>query len=210
MAATVVIPQKTNSQMTLDLVRQIHEYEPDAEIVVIHDTQDDLMGELPNCRVIRNRGTGVTAAWNHGIEESANDHVILLNNDVVCSGAFVELVAPWGDLIVGSKFRRERLIGAAADLLPGGAESEWLEGWCLSFRKSLWGRLGGFDESMRLYFSDLDFQVRAARMGASRAGFSRLPLRHIGRQTTRLMSDSRVLWNLDRNVFIGKLCGGAT
>lgn len=208
MAATVVIPQKTNSQMTLDLVRQIHQYEPDAEVVVIHDTQDDVMGELPNCRVIRNRGVGVTAAWNLGIEAAANDHVILLNNDVVCSGAFVGLVKPWGDLIVGSRFRRERLIGAAADLLPGGAESEWLEGWCMSFSATLWARLGGFDESMILYFSDLDFQVRAARAGVDRASFSRLPLQHIGRQTTRLSANSRVLWNMDRNTFVGKLRGG--
>lgn len=209
MAATIVIPQKTNSQMTLDLVRQIRQYEPDAEIIVIHDTQDDEMQELPNCRVLRNRGVGVTAAWNHGVEEADNEHVILLNNDVVCSGPFVKLIEPWGELIVGLKFRRERLIGAAADKLPGGSESEWLEGWCLSFRKSLWEKLGRFDESMRLYFSDLDFQVRAAQMEVSRASFDGVPLRHLGRQTTKLMPDSRVLWNLDRNVFVRKLCGGA-
>ncbi len=207
MKSTIVIPQKTNSEMTLSLVRQIHQFEPESEVIVIHDTQDDEMDELPNCRLIRNRGVGVTAAWNHGVEEASNELVILLNNDVVCTGPFVGRLYAGERCIGGVRQRVEGMIGAAANSLPGGPASLWLEGWCLSFLRSCWSMIGGFDESMSLYFSDLDFQVRAVGKDLSLVLCSGVPFRHLGHQTTRTMPSTRTLWNQDRAVFIRKLTG---
>ncbi len=207
MKSTIVIPQKTNSQMTLDLVRQIHQFEPESEVIVIHDTQDDEMDELPTCRLIRNRGVGVTAAWNHGIAEASNELVLLLNNDVVCTGPFVGRMYAGERCIGGVRQRIEGMIGSAANSLPGGPSSLWLEGWCLSFLRSCWNEVGCFDESMSLYFSDLDFQVRAVVKGFSLVLCRDVPLRHIGHQTTRSIPDTRSLWSQDRASFIRKLTG---
>lgn len=207
MPASIVIPQKTNSDMTLNLVRQIHQYEPESEVIVIHDTQDDEMKELPNCRLIRNRGKGVTAAWNHGIEESANEHVILLNNDVICSGEFVRKLDPIScgsdSLIVGVAWRHERMLGDHVNLI-GGPGRMWLEGWCLSFFKSVSGWVGNFDESMVMYFSDLDFQHRMLVEGVEPCSVG-VPLHHLGHQTTHNTPGIWGQWHKDRATFKRKL-----
>lgn len=205
MPASIVIPQKTNSDMTLNLVRQIHQYEPEAEVIVIHDTQDDEMKELPDCRLIRNRGKGVTAAWNHGIEEAVNEHVILLNNDVICSGEFAGLLETSEAWLVGLVWRHERMLGGHVDLI-GGASKRWLEGWCLSFQRRVWREFNGFDESMVMYFSDLDFQWR---FGVGDERFLRcvdgVPLHHLGHQTTHNTPGIWGQWHKDRATFKRKL-----
>jgi GT2 family glycosyltransferase len=207
--ASIVIPQKTNSDMTLNLVLQIQHYEPDSEIIVVHDTQDDVMEQLPGCRMIRNRGVGVTAAWNHGIEEAKHEHVILLNNDVVCSGGFVGLLEPSGmlagSLLVGATWRYERMLGEHVSLI-GGASKQWLEGWCLSFYRFDWEGVGRFDESMVMYFSDLDFQWRVMKRGVrGLAAVDGLPLRHLGHQTTHQTPGIWGRWRKDRDTFKRKL-----
>lgn len=209
MPASIVIPQKTNSDMTLNLVRQIHQYEPESEVIVIHDTQDDEMKELPDCRLIRNRGKGVTAAWNYGIQESKFARVILLNNDVICSGPFVEGLLPANvgvdSCVVGAVWRKERMLGTHAALLAGGADADWLEGWCLSFTKAAWKRVGGFDESLVMYFSDLDFQSRAFSCGVCLGRSGNLPLHHLGHQTTHNTPGIWGQWHKDRATFKRKL-----
>lgn len=209
MKATFVIPQKTNSPMTLELVRQLHQHEPGAEVIVIHDTPDDEMEELPCCRLIRNPRPGVTAAWNHGINEAENEHVVVLNNDVICAGPFLNLLTFPSHVLVGARWRKESMIGTAAQSLPGGADSLWLEGWFFSMQKSYWRRVGGFDESMKLYFSDLDFQVRGAMLKLDRATVDDLPLQHLGHRTTRGTPGVREQWHIDREVFVRKLGAAA-
>lgn len=207
MPASIVIPQKTNSDMTLNLVRQIHQYEPESEVIVIHDTQDDEMKELPNCRLIRNRGKGVTAAWNHGIEEAANEHVILLNNDVICSGEFVDQLTAgghFGGAVIGAAWRTERMLGGHVELI-GGAGRRWLEGWCLAFHKTCWLHVGQFDESMVMYFSDLDFQHKAELCGYQLLSTEGVPLHHLGHQTTHNTPGIWSQWQKDRATFKRKL-----
>lgn len=217
MPASIIIPQKTNSDMTLNLVRQIHEHEPEAEVIVIHDTQDDEMDELPNCRLIRNRGVGVTAAWNHGIEEANHEHVILLNNDVICSGPFVaELYPNWDGehghsgekwVIYGAAFRQEKMLGSHVNVLKDLADGFWLEGWCLSLFRGTWSGVGGFDEEMRLYYSDLDFQLRCVMKGAELKASYLESLQHIGHQTTHCIPGIGKMWEADRREFIRKIHG---
>jgi GT2 family glycosyltransferase len=122
--------------------------------------------------------------------------VILLNNDVVCHGPFVSrMVASASGGISGARSRYEPDLAATV-----------LEGWCLCFSRLLFDELGGFDDSMRLYFSDTDFQKRATTAGHP-LNVAAVSLGHIGHQTAhnhRLSPDQPRLWREDRIAFLNK------
>lgn len=97
---------------------------------------------------------------------------------------------------------------------------QFLEGWCFAVRRDDLLRLGGFDESMTLYWSDTDFQCRllqshepllqrpTGQADNSTAcpfiAMPHLPLRHLGHQTTHAAPTHRQQWHTDRAAFIRK------
>lgn len=197
--ATIIIPQRGNQHLTERLVSQIVRHEPRHSIIVVddgHATPDAATGPIGQAETIENFGEFVTAAWNCGVESSQTDWVILLNNDVVCNGPFVDsLIAAAGDGISGARIRHD----------PDAIECV-LEGWCLCFDRLLFNLLGGFDPAMKLYFSDTDFQVRCRRAGYQLRAVE-VPLVHLGHQTAhnrRLMPNRGQLWAADRDAFLRK------
>ena len=191
----VVVPQKGRQAMTETLLRQIRVHE-DAPILVVDDASDDAdldaLREIPGVEVVVAGGDGVTAAWNIGLARAEGRAVLLLNNDVVCRGPFltqlVEAAGPKG------------MSGAALRHDPD-AQMKVLEGWCMCIGPQLAARLK-FDESMRLYFSDTDYQLRA-KVAPQLAD---VPLTHIGHATchdeTILPRPARrIIWRNDRDIF---------
>jgi GT2 family glycosyltransferase len=209
---TIIIPQKGNVHLTQACVKGIVKHHlPFAgtgylHLVVVNDDE----GPCPvieHAEVIPNARDGVTAAWNTGIEHAKHGAVILLNNDVIVEGPWIVpmVLKATERAIVGVRFRREILLGREVKQLPGGTSSKWLEGWCWAFKKEVWDELGGFDERMRLYFSDLDFQARAVNAGMKLDAAKDLPLHYLCHKTAETLPDKQKLWDKDRAAFAKKI-----
>jgi GT2 family glycosyltransferase len=134
---------------------------------------------------------------------------VLLNNDVEMAGAWVDtLLAPLrrqAATISGVEMRAERAV--PPDVLARVGRCEFVAGWCWAFRRDEALEVGGFDESLRLYFSDTDLQARllkSAGAGSEPAIVSGLLLRHLGHRSTRMLPERRVIWEQDRRRFIQK------
>ncbi|HUG89914.1 MAG TPA: glycosyltransferase [Planctomycetaceae bacterium] len=214
---TIIIPQHGRSDLTLACVRSLRQHEPEPHPLIIVD--DGSRSEhrnaihaagLPHVRLIDQPHAGVTAAWNRGLAAAETAFVLLLNNDVQARGPFVaRLLAPLRKspaVATGARLRRET--GLPPDVLAR-PPSEWfLEGWCLAARTADLRRVGGFDERMKLYFSDTDLQARllhAHRRGSDAlAAIGDLSLDHSGHQTTRRLVERRQQWRADRAAFIAK------
>ncbi len=202
--ATIVIPQRGNVRLTeraIDGIRQ-HE-EQQVEIVVVDDSEDP-QKPRGGARFTVNKGRGVTAAWNSGIEKAHSPKIILLNNDVVINKPFVAKVVKIlskEQAIVGCQWRTETAM--MGNKLP---RKTWLSGWMMAFDIGLYNRLHGFDELMELYFSDLDFQLRAVGICAElvQHNFGITHLKHRTAHDPKLCPERARRWSADRRVFLRK------
>jgi glycosyltransferase involved in cell wall biosynthesis len=231
MDATIVIPQYGRSELTCACVRSIRACERTAWPIVV---VDDGSGAADVARVrdagfdgtvvVTQTHRGVTSAWNRGLAACESRFVVFVNNDVTWTGPAVErLIGPLREeraLATGVRWRRERsLPSSILRWLPSG---DFLEGWCFAAVRAALDKIGGFDESLAVYFSDTDLQARlmslwresrpavdrrAAHGADVRRGLEvveELPLHHAGHRTARALPDRRAVWMRDRKTFIEK------
>jgi len=226
--ATLVIPQYGNTELTLQCLQGLRKYDTrEWPIVIVSDGCEEaelsklrsgIQNEL-DVKIIKQPHRGVSASWNVGISIAETEYVVLLNNDVLCTGdwgrSFLSPLRSGDSWISGVNIRRENeliRLGMSTD-----EEAYLFEGWCFGLAKKTWNDLGGFDESMSTYWSDTDFQWRGKihydQTDWLRKGFvSDLPLRHLGHRTAHrssVISASRRIWFADRNVFRNKWSIGA-
>jgi GT2 family glycosyltransferase len=210
---TVIIPQRGGADLTRQCLAGLFQHEPDiGEILVVDDGSPDGSADKVEqfapgpVTVLRAEPQGVTAAWNRGLSAATKRWVILLNNDVLIHGPWLEkllqLLRDGTAMIAGARWRTERMLPQS--LLLQSPATQLLEGWCLALARETWQRLGGFESSLRLYWSDTDFQWRAVQHYGDSAlhAVDNLPLEHLGHSTTRQSSDREALWRADRQRFI--------
>lgn len=214
--ATIIIPQHGQSRLTVDCIASHRRYEsirwpiliiddgsPAADIATVKAMRDEQV------TVITQPHVGVTAAWNRAAHHAATPVLVFLNNDVIFQGPVIEeLTKPLIEhsaVITGARLRQENALPPhIVDRLP---TTEFLEGWCFAVLKETWSGLGGFDESMRLYFSDTDFQARAIlhqSSAQSLIAMTQLPLRHLGHRTAHRLPHRNAQWRADRDAFVKK------
>jgi GT2 family glycosyltransferase len=216
--ATIVIPQHDRTELTLAAVRALRHWELERwPIVVVDDGSSPAaaaeLEQLPKeVQLLRQPHRGVTAAWDLALRHITSPLVVLLNNDVLIEGPWVErLIQPLqsGTAIVSGVERRTEC-AVPAGVLQHVGRNEFLAGWCWAFRIADAQQVGGFDPTLWLYFSDTDLQARMsadARLSADFAVVADLPLRHIGHSSTRLLPGRGVQWHADRVRFIAKWMG---
>ncbi len=215
MRATVIIAQYGQSRLTvrcIDSFRRAHgESTP---LIVVDDGSapgdiEPIAGAgFGNLQLIRAVHRGVTAAWNRGARQAAAEILVFLNNDTISTGRWLEqLVEPLQSqavMVAGAQEREERrLPDAVLRRLP---TTTFVQGWCFAVRRSDLEAVGGFRESLRLYFSDTDLQARLLqRAHLGREGLACTPvtaLSHLGHATTRQSPERRPQWLADRRRFI--------
>lgn len=217
---TIIIPQRGHAELTRQCLATLREHDSAAwPVVVVDDGTPQAAAELNvedflPAQICVQPQRGVSAAWNRGAAAAATPFVVFLNNDTASTG-------PWVDQLVRPLRRGECVmtgVGARAEralperLLDRLALRSFLPGWCFAIASSTFHALGGFDEALRVYWSDTDLQLRAAlREGAGHRHAFRevadLPLIHLGHRTAhdrRCLPHQRGQWRIDRGLFISK------
>ena len=133
---------------------------------------------------------GFGGAVNHAMETVRTPFVSVLNSDAVPRPDWVAHIASaprpdrawaWGSVLLRPD---STTIESAGDLwLPSGVATKWLQdedvshlpsepydvfappGAAPTFRTAVFRRLGGYDESFRMYYEDVDLAFRARRAG---------------------------------------------
>jgi GT2 family glycosyltransferase len=217
--ATIVIPQHGQTDLTVACVRSLRRAESQIWPIVIVDdgsTVDEhsrLHAALPDVTVIEQPHQGVTRAWNTAAEYIDTQFAVFLNNDTLTASPWMDaLLAPLRNrmaLLSGIAWRDERAAPPTeARKLPA---RRFVAGWCCALAVASLREIGGFDESLRLYFSDTDLQARlVCAYGPDCLAVVddvRNAIRHTGHASTRLLPDRRTIWKEDRRRFIQKWIG---
>lgn len=188
---SIVIPVFGQVEMTHDCINAIRETTQDFELIIVDNGsvppfQPPFMG-FTTTQVIRNaENRGFPVAVNQGIRVANGDTIILLNNDVtVTPGALNQLVSYLNEFsIVGPVTNfcagMQRVIVPVYNSIEGlnkEAEilkqtDEWQEevnfviGFCMAFKKSLYDEIGPFDESLwPCSGEEIDFCLSARKAG---------------------------------------------
>lgn len=160
--------------------------------------------------VIRNESnTGFPCAVNQGIRAAKGEIIILLNNDVIVTENWAQrlewhllkydIVGPLTNYVAGMQhitipcYRNEQeLNNEAMKWQIANAfcsqDVNWVIGFCMAFKKSLWDEIGPFDESLwPCSGEEIDFCYRARAVG-HKVGIARdVYLHHHGSQTFTAM-----------------------
>ena len=219
---TLVIPQYNHLELTSACIQSIRVNESNLwPIVVVDDGSTQRSRPLfesrnySGTRLVEQKHSGVSSAWNRGVAAADSSFLVFLNNDVLFSGSVIErLVGPLRNgeaLITGIAMRKETALSQS--ILKDLPTDRFLEGWCFATATETFHSLGGFDESMTVYWSDTDFQCRLVRkFGRDRnvcSCVSGLPLNHLRHRTVHSMQQHRTVWLKDRSSFIAKWIHGA-
>lgn len=132
-------------------------------------------------KVIQNKkNLGFAKSVNRGVEAATGEVMVLLNTDVKPQDGLLDAVLPHfkNKKVFGVSFSEPQWSWSRGLWKGGFLEHEpgpltntthdtfWVSGGSGAFRKSIWDRLGGFDEVFApFYWEDIDISYRAAKRG---------------------------------------------
>jgi GT2 family glycosyltransferase len=217
--ATIIIPQHDQAALTLACIESFRRFHAAHQHIVVVDDGSSAWAlttvvarlvAVPNVTVLTQQHLGPTAAWNLAAEQAGTKFLVFLNNDTISVGPWLDaLLEPLRSEVAplsGVTLRRERHL--PPDVLFALPTVEFLEGWCFAVSREDWCGVGAFDEDLRLYFSDTDFQAQVLRRYGrgveALASRPDLRLRHVGHCSTRRLAERSRVWREDRERFIRK------
>ena len=148
---------------------------------------NSLINNKSTIRLIENRtNMGFSSTVNRGVKEAKGEIVVLLNTDVYPEEGFLEPVSTHFEdpkvFAVGmldksiengnivrrgrgiAEWRRGTYIHKRGEV--NRTDTAWVSGGSGAFRKSIWEKLGGFDEIYNpFYWEDIDLSYRAKKAG---------------------------------------------
>lgn len=209
---SIVIPIYQQLDMTDACINSIYESGVvDTELILIDN------GSIPpyqadhiNATLIRNEANlGFPVAVNQGIKAASGDVIVLLNNDVICTQGWQErllahldsysIVGPLTNYAAGLQqvtipvYQDEQELnlqaGRWAEEHKGQSqEVNWIIGFCMAFKKSLWEEIGPFDESLwPCSGEEVDFCMKAKAAGYKIGIVKDVYVHHAGSQTLNAM-----------------------
>ena len=219
---SIIIPAYNQHEITQECVRAIIDHTKDYEIILVDNGSKP---PIAGANIRNEKNLGFPAAVNQGIRAGfADDIIILLNNDVIVTPGWADylkihleqyaIVSPLTNYCAGLQRvtlplyeNREELDRVACENAVANKlqtrEVNWIIGFCMAFRKSLWEELGEFDESLwPCSGEEIDFCLRARKSG-HKIGIARdVYVHHAGSQTFRdLQTAGEIEYNkiVDRN-----------
>jgi len=223
MKVSVIIPVFNQANMTQQCIASIKNHTHGSYEIIIIDNGSIPSFEMPyeshivDIRILRNEyNAGFPAAINQGIRTATGDIICLLNNDTVVTPGWLErlktrlsdgyeIVGPMTNYVMG--LQKAMTSNYDDDESLNHAANEWAEqnkgitqavnfviGFCMGFRKSLFEKLGEFDESMwPCSGEEIDFCFRCREAGGKVGIAKDVYIHHYGSQTFGEMQESGIL-----------------
>ncbi len=208
LSTTIIIPQFNHPELTLRAIQSLRQCDsPHWPILVVdngssaeslrrlHDLND------PHTEILALPRQGLTAAWNTAARRCRSTTLVFLNNDTLSTGPWVE------SLLEPLRLHRTWVSGVEERQEPHlTPPMEMLSGWCFAVRRDTFLAVGGFDESLQLYFSDTDFQLRVREHFAAAdipfwTTVPGLAISHLSHRTAHQLPNRKSLWRADRDRF---------
>lgn len=212
---SVIIPVYNQHEMTNECIKAVLDTTANCEIIVVDNGSVPPIDEayFGQSSIIRNNtNLGFPAAVNQGIRAAKGDVVVLLNNDVIVTPRSLERLANWlneydivGPMTNYCAGRQKVTIGAYTDInelnhraleftkerLGSSIGVNWVIGFCMAFKKSLFDEIGEFDESLwPCSGEEIDFCFRAVTAGHSIGMAQDTYVHHVGSQTFEAMQNA--------------------
>ena len=151
----------------MPLVQSLQFHEPKCDLIVIDNESKTPYPEQH--WVFRRPRCCYSAAINYAkVMMGAADWYIVLSNDVLCTGPFIEELAHTPPTWVA---------GPCLKQVHG---YNYLEGWCVCIPADIWQELGGWDDNYRISsWEDVDFSTMALKAGYNLAHMPDLPFKHM-------------------------------
>lgn len=183
---------------TRPAIESIQKHEPDVSIIVIDSGSDPPYPDLPF--VMRTKRTGYAEALNIALLralgwEKFTSWLLFLNNDVLCTGPFVEQIM---------RLSNDRLYGIETN--SHAQMGEWLNGAVLLVSTHIFGEIGGFDEKYEgAGFEDADYSRRVLDIEMKLETLPYLPFTHLHAMTRLEVSeDYEALKERNRQYYLEK------
>lgn len=212
---SIIVPVFNQHDMTEECLRTVLENTRDCEIIVVDNGSEPAIkppfSGFIETTVIRNEeNKGFPVAVNQGIAAARGEIIILLNNDVVVTPGWAEsllaalkdfsIVGPVTNFCAGMQQvaisgygNIEELNKSAAEWAEGcrgeePTEVNFVIGFCMAFRKSLFDEIGPFDESLwPCSGEEIDFCLRARAADNRIAIDTNVYVHHEGSKTFKAM-----------------------
>lgn len=169
-------------QYTRPLVESIKQYEPDCRLIAIDNASKTPYPTLeyvwPTERLCYSAAINVAARMaRYGFDDEP-DWYLVLSNDVLCTGPFVELLMNVAGDIVGPCLKETH-------------GYQYLEGWCVATRAAAWEALGGWDERFQISsWEDVDYTQTALEAGFDIVHDESFPFVHLDQRQRFTLVDN--------------------
>lgn len=215
---SICIPTLNANEMTQECIKAVRANTRDYEIILVDNGSVPPLTPInsttepycPECSIIRNEtNLGFPVAVNQGIKAAKGEVIVLLNNDCVVSHGWAtrllahldsySIVGPVTNYCAGLQqvtipvYQDEKELNLranewAAEHKGESQEVNWIIGFCMAFKKSLWDEIGPFDESLwPCSGEELDFCMRAKAAGHKIGIVKDVYIHHAGSQTLKAM-----------------------
>ena len=207
---SIVIPVFNQHSMTQDCLKAITDNTVDHEVILVDNgsyppLHKTITTDSKTMRIRNETNLGFPVAVNQGINAAKGEVIVLLNNDCICTQGWQEtllahldsysIVGPTANYCAGlqqvtipvyqdEQELNKQAVKWAEDHEGESVEVNWIIGFCMAFKKSLWEEIGPFDESLwpcsgeELAFC-LEARKRGHKVGIAKDSY----IHHFGSQT---------------------------
>lgn len=223
---SIIVPCYNKHDMTNECILSLlNTVQEDVELIVIDNGSvpeyKPPFSGFVETRIIRNENNlGYPKAVNQGIEAAKGDMIILLNNDVTVTQGAIYKLAQWlneydimgcltnfcaGIQKIDAEYQNKEQLEEFATYLAQENEGDSQEvnyviGFCMAFKKSVFDVVGKFDESIwPASGEEVDFCFRARKAGYKIGIANDVYVHHEGSQTFKDLHDAKT-------VHYGELC----
>lgn len=174
---SIIIPCYNQAKYIAEAIESVYSQTlKDFELIVVNDGSTDNLDEVmeqfinldPPILYIKQENKGLPTARNNGIRASKGQYILCLDADDKLDPLFLELTEDEAD-IVGTA---QKEFGERDNIHYFKPEPTYYDfltanqiNCCSLFKREVWDKTGGYDETMRQGYEDWDFWIRATKLG---------------------------------------------